>query len=292
MNAAILRTGFVVILLLAADLFLLPGMAYAKPWKELQEKKQFRDYVIKVYLTEEGEGRVVISRKGKTVFELKEENGARYKVGVISGDKKYNAEIPVGKDITGRGIPNLVISAWSGGAHCCYTYHILELGKAVRQVAALEVTHAALSHFEDLDNDGKLELVTADFTFAYWKASFAASPAPLVILEYRDGLYRLAGRLMLRPAPSEERLSELAKVVSEDDAWQMNDLPASLWKTMLDLIYTGNADTAFRFADKAWPAAVSGKEAFLSAFRKQLALSPYWVEINRMNATSTYLRSL
>lgn len=289
-SSPLLRISLVVCLLLMAKLFCLPAMTYAKPWKELREKKQFRDYLIKVYLTEEGEGRVVITRKGKTVFELKEENGARYKIGVISGDNKHNAAIPVGRDITGRGVPNLVLSAWSGGAHCCYTYHILELGETVRQVAALEVSHAGQSHFEDPDNDGKLKLVTADFTFAYWKASFADSPAPPVILEYRDGLYRLAGRLMLKPAPDEERLAGLAKGVSEAEAWQRNDLPAALWKIMLDLIYTGNADAAFRFADRAWPEAVTGKEQFLADFRAQLMLSPYWVEIRRMNAASTYLR--
>ncbi|MBI5848016.1 MAG: hypothetical protein HZB31_08725 [Nitrospirae bacterium] len=272
--------------MLIAGLLLFPEIVFAGPWKDLKEKKQIRDYSIKVFLTEEGEGRVVITRKGNVVFELKGEDMSRFRIGDLNGDDRHNALIPVGMDITGRGIPNLVISEWTGGVHCCYSYHVFELGETVRQVAKLDVTHAGLSHFEDLNNDRKLEFVTWDFTFAYWKTSFSESPAPKVILEYRDGLYRLAGRLMLKPEPDKKAFDEQSRRILQDEEWQNNYPPVRLWATMLDLIYTGNADAAWKFFDKSWPAHAAGKDRFLEEFRRQLSTSPYWVELRRLNAGS------
>jgi len=53
---------------------------------------------------------------------------------------------------------------------------------------------------------------------------------------------------------------------------------------MLDLIYTGNMNAAWKFFDKAWVKRVKGKDKFLREFREQLKTSPYWSEIEKMNA--------
>jgi transglutaminase-like putative cysteine protease len=34
-----------------------------------------------------------------------------------------------GKDVNGDGYPDAVLVSFSGGAHCCWTYHIVSLGK-------------------------------------------------------------------------------------------------------------------------------------------------------------------
>ena len=52
----------------------------------------------------------------------------------------------------------------------------------------------------------------------------------------------------------------------------------------LDLIYGGHDADAWKFLDAAWPAKVSGKDAFAREFRAQLAKSPYWPEVKAMNA--------
>ena len=270
-------------------LILFAGTAYSK--EVLTEKATFRDYLIDVFRDDEsGEGKVVILNKGGIAFEMTSEAVGQFRIGDINGDQEHNAAIPPGKDITGRGIPNLVISEWTGGAHCCYNFYVFEIGERFQQIAKLEVSHADLSHFEDLNGDGLPEFVTADFTFAYWKASFAESPAARVILYFRDGLYRLAARLMLKPAPEEKILKKKADQAWADRAWRNGgDPPALLWATMLDLIYTGNADAAWKFFDKAWPKRIFGKDKFLVEFKAQLKTSPYWVEIRRMNNTSSGL---
>jgi hypothetical protein len=53
---------------------------------------------------------------------------------------------------------------------------------------------------------------------------------------------------------------------------------------MLDLIYTGNMDSAWKFFDKAWDKSFNGKKKFLREFREQLQTSPYWFQIRKMNA--------
>lgn len=268
----------------ALNLFMIVGMAHAK--EVLTEKARFRDYLVKVFRDDDtGGGRVVVFRKGKTVFRMQGEPPGKFRIGDINGDKARNAAIPAGRDITGRGIPNLVISEWTGGAHCCYSYYVFEMGDTFRQIAKLDISHADLSHFEDLDNNGMMKFVTADFTFAYWKTSFADSPAPDVILTFRDRLYRLDARHMHKPPPAEQVLFEMAEQVRTDEAWRNRDQPSGLWRIMLDLIYSGNADSAWKFFDKAWPENVQGKDQFFEEFKAQLKTSPYWVEIRRMNAT-------
>ena len=268
---------------MALNLFMIVGMAHAK--EVLTEKAKFRDYLVKVFRDDDtGGGRITVFRKGKVVFRLQGEPPGKFRIGDINGDKARNAAIPAGRDITGRGIPNLVISEWTGGAHCCFSYYVFEMGDTFRQIAKLDVSHADLSHFEDLDNNGTLKFVTSDFTFAYWKTSFADSPAPDVILTFRDRLYRLDARRMHKPPPAEQVLFEMSEQVRTDEAWRNRDQPSGLWRIMLDLIYSGNADTAWKFFDKAWPENVQGKDQFLEEFKAQLKTSPYWVQIRRMNA--------
>jgi hypothetical protein len=53
---------------------------------------------------------------------------------------------------------------------------------------------------------------------------------------------------------------------------------------MLDLIYSGHADDAWKFLDDAWPSKVQGKDAFARDFRAQLAKSKYWPTVEAMNS--------
>jgi hypothetical protein len=62
-----------------------------------------------------------------------------------------------------------------------------------------------------------------------------------------------------------------------------DDYPPELWANMLDLIYSGHADMAWDFFDKAWPKNIKGKEAFLKEFRSSLKSSQFWPGIKEMN---------
>jgi hypothetical protein len=59
--------------------------------------------------------------------------------------------------------------------------------------------------------------------------------------------------------------------------------PPSVWAPMMDLIYQGNAETAWQYLDKHWPAGVDGKALFRTVIMDQLKTSPYWEAIKELN---------
>lgn len=191
-------------------------------------------------------------------------------------------EIAPGTDITGSGIAELLVSEFTGGAHCCTTYHILALEPFVRVLATID-TQDAGARFEDLDGRPGLEAITADTTFAYWNTYYAASPKPQVVLAWNGSAYVATPALMAAPAPSAGDLKAEAAAVAASDQWTADQMDPDLWRTMLDLIYTGHADLAWSFLDDGWPQGRDGKDAFRTALLCQLATSPYWDAVSQMN---------
>lgn len=63
-----------------------------------------------------------------------------------------------------------------------------------------------------------------------------------------------------------------------NDKWKA---PSDLWGKMLDLIYSGNRDSAWKLLDMSWPANHPNKTEFLEEFKIQLATSPFYRDINQ-----------
>jgi hypothetical protein len=189
------------------------------------------------------------------------------------------------KDITGDGIPELIIGVWSGGAHCCFSIIIFSLGEEFKKIAEIEGGDSSFE-FRDFEGDGIYELVGRDWIFAYWETSFAQSPAPQIVLRYLHGRYVLATDLMKKQPPEKKeiqaKIDEMNNAFAKSAAFD-DETPPELWQYMLDLIYSGNGKIALTFFDKAWPDHREGKEEFLAAFKAQLAKSSYWPEIKAFN---------
>lgn len=236
----------------------------------LQAEQAFQKYVVRLYRDQDSwEGSFEILRDGRRVYARK----VLFPFGIIKDDViKF-----MGEDITGDGKPNLVISEYTGGAHCCSIEYIFEIGEEFRKIATIDGMHSEPG-FIDLDGDKKLEIVLNDWTFAYWRASFSESPAPEVILRFSDGAYQVAADLMRKLAPDSTELAKRAKDVLDSDNWdrERGEIPSSLWSYMLDLIYTGHADLSWQFFEMAWPPDFPGKDEFLSDFWGTLSCSPYW----------------
>lgn len=253
------------------------------PAKDIEQDIKFKDYEVRTYgapsLGEHASFEVL--KGGKRVFEQADREAERYRVGCINADDDGNAMVPPGKDITGQDKPNLVVSMWTGGAHCCFSYSVLELGDGVKQVGTIGAGHGDACRFHR-ERDGRLDFVVNDWTFAYWHASFAESPAPDVILRYEPGGYKVAADLMRKPDPPASEFKEMVRkghlLKLDPEGW-----PASeFWGTMLDLIYSGRAELAWKYCELAWPGKTKTKEQFLTEFRQQLAQSPYWPAIKNM----------
>lgn len=236
------------------------------------EEQSFGGYIARTYWDkEELNGYLVIIHKGQVV--LFEQYGRFYlpKPGSITS---------IGSDITGNGRSELVVLNYSGGAHCCTTFVVYELGASIRKVATINAGDGDPDFFRWKRGKRGLFFFGADDVFKNWYSSYAYSPAPSIILRYCNGNYRIADDLMRKPSPTEKALQDKAAVIQKEEAW---GLPSLLWKEMLDLIYTGNAASAYRLFDMAWPERITGKASFLEAFRKKLAESEYWPEILQMN---------
>jgi hypothetical protein len=91
-----------------------------------------------------------------------------------------------GTDINGDGFPDVVVSAWSGGAHCCYSIGVYSVEQDVKSILVLETGNCGPGEFADLDGNGTREFITCDDRWAYIYCSFADSPFPRVVYSY-DG---------------------------------------------------------------------------------------------------------
>jgi len=248
---------------------------------KLKDQQKFGDFVIRIYEREEFEDCVEVLRKNRLAFARRAEGRLVIGNDVNRGsdtDVYHPPVIPVGTDITGLGKPDLILNEWSGGAHCCFTLHVLELSDHPREIAIVHAQDSDYAHFEDLDHNGTYEFVGSDFTFAYWHAGFLQSPAPRIVLRFNGNGYELAPDLMHKPAPSTANLEAAEHQVRTGD-WQAEYPPPVLWETMLDLIYTGHSDLAWKFLDGAWIAGRPGKNGFLRDFCGKLATSPYFQKL-------------
>jgi hypothetical protein len=219
--------------------------------------------------------------------------GEKFFIGAMDKDDPDAAFVKMGMDITGDGQPDLLISEWSGYANCCLTLHIFEIGPTFKKLGTIDAEFGdAGPHFVHPDKNLKLLGLTIqihDWTFANWNTDFADSPAPSVMLRFSDGTYRISPDLMRTPAPAPKDLEARAAEIrdyapsAKGGTWPHASVSPKLWSTMLDLIYGGHDGDAWKFLDAAWPAKVSGKDAFARQFRAQLAKSPYWPAVKAMN---------
>ncbi|HTU96912.1 MAG TPA: hypothetical protein VMF14_13795 [Solirubrobacteraceae bacterium] len=88
-------------------------------------------------------------------------------------------------DLDDIGQPNVILSLYTGGAHCCFVQQIFTFDPGT-------MTYGVVQHdfgdpgtrIEDLNHDGHHEFVTADDRFAYAFTDYAASGLPLQILTF------------------------------------------------------------------------------------------------------------
>ncbi len=181
---------------------------------------------------------------------------------------------PVGVDITGDRVPDLVIHQFSGGLHCCSRATIFSLGPEFAQLGSIDGGDGDIE-LEDVNRDGIPEFKVGDWRFAYWRQyAFVETQAPAVLFAYRNGGYEVACDLMRSdpPEPAERR----ARARDLTDGWTSGDPPADFWGYAVDLVYQGHADVAFRWLETSWPPAVPGKAEFTRALRLKLRGSPCW----------------
>ncbi len=210
------------------------------------------------------------------------EGGGTLKLGQ-PGTDDY-PQIANGTDVTGRGYPDLIVSVFTGGAHCCTSHYLYELAPTVRLLARLNDADDDMAHFGRDPKDRKYYYYTADWTFRYWPTCFACSPSEDVILRFVDdgngGAYHVAFDKMRKPAPKQsawnKELSTAQKAVNDG---AVDDMGQAMWGVVLDLLYTGHSDLAWKFVDALGPKAQQKPFVSLEDFCSLLKRSPYWADL-------------
>jgi hypothetical protein len=182
-------------------------------------------------------------------------------------------------DITGDGVPDVMVNYYTGGAHCCFESYFINLGSTAEIVEHFDAANSGLGALRKSPKGGLL-FETADNAWAYWRTSFAESPLPRLIMEFENNKLRPNFDLMKKPAPSITSLrakarAERAKVSTEPYTGDEGSMEYPFWGEMLELIYTGSEQAAWQYFEMVWPPKRQGKELFLRDFKAQLAESYY-----------------
>ena len=245
----------------------------------------YGDYVVKSVKGSCGEDGFVLEvfKAGQLVFTT---NSNRYfdpeEQSADSDD--FSSPPAPNTDITGGGFPNLVVAEWSGGAHCCLTYYVFQLGDEFRLMDTIQAEHGD-AHFEDLDGDEILEIKMQDWTYAYEFTCYAGSPAPPIILRYTDGKYQVAPELMFTDPPTEEEFAALVQKVRDAYSGQPEGADeavppgiwgsdATLWQKMLELTYKGHLELAMKVFEACWHAEWKDKDSALNQYWMLVGSSP------------------
>jgi hypothetical protein len=246
---------------------------------KLAESANVRGYVFKAYKDTDGDtpGCVRVYLHGKLAYRLANDEGLTYSLGQPADADNKIPLVPNGSDLTGNGRPDMMVTSWSGGAHCCFTHYIFELEPKLRLIATLNDGDTDFGHFEDLDLTGKYFYVT-DEIWSYWPASFAGSVSHKVILKWDKNRFRLDLERMKYRAPTPEQWKSALKDV-DDASDDRASLGVTLWDTVLDLIYTGHSELAWKFLMEVNPNALKGNNPSLDDFCSMLKNSEYWPDL-------------
>lgn len=161
-------------------------------------------------------------------------------------DNSANVDPRSGTDITGNGTLDLIIEGYSGGAHCCFSLDIFELGATANHALDLQSNNCG-ARLEDINGDGAFEVSTCDDSFAYRYCAYAGSPKVATYYEYGEGLYRpvtnsYASQFDAQIASEVERLSASS---GSGGGWDNTNKCDVLGLTLVHL-YTGNPSQAYQ----------------------------------------------
>lgn len=92
-------------------------------------------------------------------------------------------------DLDRDGEPEVIVQAYTGGAHCCMAITTYTWQNDHFQAILFDYLDSQGGQFKDLNRDGQVEFVTVDNAFFYAFSSFAGSFPPTVVLNFQHGTY-------------------------------------------------------------------------------------------------------
>jgi hypothetical protein len=221
-------------------------------------------------------GHLILRQGAHTILKLEE----RYKPQLYvwrggelmapDSEPSFDSIIEVARDITGDGIPDLLLTdePAGGGNAVMTTWTVVSLGSLNRVIAELGGNGEGQWRYVP---GQKLPVFETTEGWPFWECYCHWCIGAPVTVRYRDGAFRFAMDLMQKRAPSLDSLKEIASTIPV----QGDCPPDALPNKMLELIFSGNAVSAYRLFDLAWPGDSAKKRDFRSAFVKRLEQSGY-----------------
>lgn len=162
-------------------------------------------------------------------------------------------------DLNGDGRDDLVVTTYSGGAHCCSSTTVFSAGLSQPLWSASTGSCGAV--FEDFDDDGVYEFATCDDSFTYEFCAYASSPKPPAVLEWSE---EQSAWVPATPKFAEEVGPTLESDVSAQDFGDPSQpieyqVCGPLWGA-LDRLYTGSAVGAYAALERDYEG--SGLDVF------------------------------
>lgn len=237
--------------------------------RQVDSEEIFQDYKISFGQADEQMCHYIEIKKGNEVVFYEEDIGSHYYLGT-----DFLARRDAFLQLS-AGYVDLVVSKWSGGAHCCYSMHIFRLGDEFKEINYIESGNSQ-SEFVDLDQDGVPEIRLADDFLAYVFSSFAFSATGEVVLKYNGESYVVSSDHMVKSpiALSREEFLRIQAEFKENQG--TDDLPHSFVQAVTDLVYSGNKDQALQLIDQVWPGHIPGKQKFVAEYEEALADSKFY----------------
>ncbi|HEY9876969.1 MAG TPA: hypothetical protein V6D29_00875 [Leptolyngbyaceae cyanobacterium] len=94
------------------------------------------------------------------------------------------------KDLDNDGSPEIIVQAFTGGAHCCMAVTTYTWQDNTYKAVPFGLLDGGGGEFKDLNGDGLTEFLSFDNAFLYAFSSYAGSFPPSVILTFENGQYR------------------------------------------------------------------------------------------------------
>lgn len=187
-----------------------------------------------------------------------------------------------GADVNADGVPDLVLTGWSGGAHCCFVTWVFSLGEEFEVLAEIVGEHEEAG-IRQADDDPALEFAVRDWALAYWPFGFAGSPTVEVILDWQDQALHPSAPLTTAAVELPADLDALARQFAADPSWtdRAYDPICGLFATALKLVYVGEPDRAAAFIADAWGGDRAALARLTLEFGRRLGGSRYLGAIER-----------
>jgi hypothetical protein len=234
---------------------------------------------------DEREGRATVTGGGPTIAVTDH----HVELGLPRWDPSTGTQLPTigaGDDFNSDGILEVLLTQYSGGAHCCYTVTVVEMSQPARIVAVIDAGNGMTAEKQP---SGDILLNIPDQSFDYWRAPHAGSPFPDVWYRLKDHRLEVAIDKMLAAEPplDDVTFAPRAAYIRTITTTDPKALNADLWSPMLDYLYSGREAECWRFFDACWPDDAPGKAEFKADFLGVLEASPRWRDFAAARAAHT-----